>query len=146
MRRWLSCFLLIAVVITTLSKWIPPGESPTSWGRGEPLISWQLDQKLGEQNDKQRRQLLYTKMGFPPKDYKTLLELVDVTRQQTPDDAVVQIRGARRNFFWLYSYHLYPRRVIGTLPENGGTAKDPIRDETDWLITYGRTVRARKVQ
>lgn len=144
-RHTLAQAVAMLVILSLLVRWLPaPAVKPReqaqldALGRGEP---WQLlamdrqslDEGFG--NDHVLARMRGRVTGSPIDErFEQTLGLVREIQAQSEPGQVVQLRGYWRNELYLFTYYLYPLRVLGLPREDGDP---PPRPEAQWVLRAG---------
>ena len=136
----------LVVVLAALVRWMPLGDAAPAWlGAGDPLSALAIDRfatsDAGRGDDGSRDPVRATLRSGNPKRTPAFARWLQFSRQiveATPPDAVVQIKGLTRNEMWIFAYDLYPRRVVGTTRENGGTPGDATHPDATVVVVGSR--------
>lgn len=144
-RDQISQTVALLVVLAALVRWIPDGGAAPAWlGLGDPHEALAIDAfaagEVGRGDDDSRdpvRAML--RSGNPSRTpaFARWLAFAQQIVEQTPEDAVVQLKGISRNEGWILAYDVYPRRVIGVPTETGGGLSDATDPEATVVVVGG---------
>lgn len=139
------------VVLSLLVRWLPPPQARSrdvseldDWGRGEPWQLLAMDRqslRAGHGNDRVRAMMLgATRRDVYGPRFHEILKLVRRIQAEAAPDDVIQLVNFSRNELWIFTYYLYPLKIIGKPREWGDL---PVQPQADWVLRAGDIVQER---
>lgn len=146
-RDQIAQTVALIVVLAAVGRWLPLGDALPAWiGADDRSQAWQIDglaaSAAGQGPDGSSDPVRAMLRAGNPKRAPAFTRWLAFARQiveTTPEDAVVQLKGISRNEGWIFAYDVYPRRVIGTPIDRGGSLDDPTDPEATVVVTGGRS-------